>query len=87
MTHMTNKGEPKIVSRLRCPLTAPRCVRRIFTDLAVIDVTAEGLVLREVVRGLDPPAVQAWTEPPLHVAADCREMDIPDSVSNVRLLT
>jgi acyl CoA:acetate/3-ketoacid CoA transferase beta subunit len=62
-------------------------VRRIFTDMAVIDVTADGLVLREVVRGLDPPAVQAWTEPPLRVAADCREMDIPDSVSNVRLLT
>ena len=77
MTHVTTRGEPKIVTRCTCPLTAPRCVRRIFTDMAVIDVTAEGLVLREVARGLDASAVQAQTGAPLRVADDCREMNIP----------
>src|ERR1017187_3397410 len=56
MTHVTNKGEPKIVARCTCPLTASRCVRRIFTDIAVIDVEPDGLVLREVARGMEPAA-------------------------------
>ena len=48
MNHETNKGEPKILTTCTCPLTAPRCVRRIYTDMALIDVTPGGLVLREV---------------------------------------
>jgi len=85
MTHVTNKGEPKILSQCACPLTAPRCVRRIYTDLAVIDITPDGLVLREVARGQDAAAVQAKTGAPLKVAKDCREMDIPATINNVRL--
>ena len=85
MTHVTNKGEPKIVIQLTYPLTAPRCVRRIFTDMAVIDVTPDGLVLREVAKGLSPFAVQAKTEAPLRVADDCREMDIPNKFNGVTL--
>ena len=78
MTHVTNKGEPKLLSRCTCPLTAPRCVRRVFTDIAVIDVMPDGLVLREVAPGLDPATVQTNTEAPLIVAADCKEMEIPE---------
>jgi 3-oxoacid CoA-transferase B subunit len=85
MTHVSNKGEPKIVTACTCPLTAPRCVRRIYTDLAVIDVTPEGLVLREVARGLDATAVQAKTGAPLRVADDCREMDVPTAFDGVQL--
>ena len=85
MTHVTNKGKPKIVIQLTCPLTAPRCVRRIFTDMAVIDVTPDGLVLREVAKGLSPSAVQSKTEAPLRVADDCREMDIPNKFNGVTL--
>lgn len=85
MTHVTNKGEPKIVARCTCPLTASRCVRRIFTDIAVIDVEREGLLLREVARGLDPAAVQARTGAPLRVAGDCREMDVPAVLDGVQL--
>jgi len=85
MTHVTSKGEPKILSACTCPLTAPRCVRRIYTDLAVIDVTPDGLVLREVAPGLDPAAVQAQTGAPLRIADDCREMDIPAGFGGVRL--
>jgi 3-oxoacid CoA-transferase subunit B len=87
MTHVTNKGEPKIVNKLSCPLTAPRCVRRIFTDMAVLDVTPDGLILREVARGLDPDAVQAKTEVRLRVANDCCEMEVPDSINGMKLTT
>jgi len=87
MTHVSNKGEPKIVTRCTCPLTAPRSVRRIFTDIAVIDVEPKGLVLREVAPGLNPAAVQAQTGAPLRVADDCREMNIPATVNGVRLTT
>ena len=78
MTHVTNKGQPKILSKCTLPLTAPRCVKHIYTDMALIDVTPEGLVLREVAPGLDPATVQANTEAPLIVAADCKEMEIPE---------
>ena len=85
MFHVTNQGEPKIVTACTCPLTAPRCVRRIYTDLAVIEVTPGGLVLREVARGLDAAAVQARTGAPLRVAADCREMEVPAAYNGVTL--
>ena len=86
MTHVTTSGEPKILTRCSCPLTAPRCVRRIFTDIAIIDVAPDGLVLREVARGCDPQAVRARTGAPLRIAEDCREMEIPEEVNGVRLV-
>ena len=85
MNHVTNKGEPKILNHCTCPLTAPRCVRRIYTDMALIEVTPEGLLLRDVARGLTAEAVQACTEAPLRVADDCREMTVPDEFKGVRL--
>ena len=85
MNHVTNKGEPKILSACICPLTAPRCVRRIYTDMALIDVTPGALVLREVARGLEPSAVQAKTGAPLRVANDCREMEVPAAFNGVPL--
>ncbi|HTX14139.1 MAG TPA: 3-oxoacid CoA-transferase subunit B [Candidatus Baltobacteraceae bacterium] len=77
MTHVTNKGKAKIVAQCTLPLTAPRCVKHLYTDMALIDVTPEGLVLREFAPGLNPAAVQALTEAPLRVAPDCREMKVP----------
>jgi 3-oxoacid CoA-transferase subunit B len=85
MLHVTNKGEPKIVTRCTAPLTAPRCVRRIYTDMALIEVTPAGLVLREVAPGLDGATVQARTGAPLRVADDCREMDVPAVCNGVTL--
>lgn len=87
MTHATNKGEPKIVTSCTCPLTAPRCVRRIFTDLAVVEVTPEGLVLRELAPGLNASEVLAKTAATMQVAEDCREMDVPATFNGVQLLT
>lgn len=59
--HNTKTGEPKIVEQCTYPLTAVACVSRIFTDLAVIDVTPDGLVVREMADGLTFDALQART--------------------------
>jgi 3-oxoacid CoA-transferase B subunit len=77
MMHVTNKGKPKILNQCTLPLTAPHCVRYIFTDMAMIDVTSEGLFLREFAPGLDPKTVQAHTEAPLRITPGCKEMDVP----------
>lgn len=63
-------------------MTARRCVKRIYTDIAVVDVTPGGLVLREVMAGHDPASVQALTEATLAVAPDCREMQVPETAPN-----
>jgi len=52
MEHVTKKGERKIVDACSYPLTGRRCVSRIYTDLAVLDVTPAGLAVRELVDGL-----------------------------------
>ena len=79
MTHMTNKGRPKILNHCSLPLTAPRCVKRIYTDMALIQVTPDGLVLREYAPGVDPKTVESHTEAPLRISEDCREMKVPAS--------
>lgn len=67
MTHVTRDGAPKIVRQLTYPLTARRTVTKIFTDLAVISVVREGLVLEEVAPGLTAEDLQAATEARLMV--------------------
>jgi len=52
MEHLTRKGEPKIVERCTYPLTGVRCVSRIYTDMAVLDVTPTGLTVVDMVNGL-----------------------------------
>ena len=59
--HNTKTGDAKIVDQCTYPLTAVACVSRIFTDLAVIDVTPDGLVVREMADGLTFDALQART--------------------------
>jgi len=61
MEHLTKSGESKIVSQCTYPLTGVGCVSRIYTDLAVIDVTPEGLVAREMVEGLGFDELQKLT--------------------------
>lgn len=65
MTHVGSDGTPKIVKTISYPLTAQRCVTKIFTDLAVISVTSAGLVLEEIAPGLTIEDVQGVTEPKL----------------------
>ena len=66
MEHLTKRGESKIVAQCSYPLTGIGCVSRIYTDLAVIDVTPRGLTLVEVFNGLDPAELQRLTGVPLH---------------------
>jgi 3-oxoadipate CoA-transferase beta subunit len=77
MEHTTRAGAPRLLRACRLPLTAPRCVRRVFTDLAVIDVTEAGFLVREIVPGLSREELQARTEAPLSFAPDCRALHAP----------
>jgi 3-oxoadipate CoA-transferase beta subunit len=61
MEHTTKKGEPKVVERCTYPLTGLACVSRIYTDLAVIDVTERGLVVREMASGIGLEALKEKT--------------------------
>jgi len=65
MEHLTKKGESKIVERCTYPLTGIGCVSRIYTDLAVIEVTAQGLVAREWVDGMSLEELTRITGVPL----------------------
>lgn len=67
MEHVTKAGEPKIVARCTYPLTAMHCVDRIYTDVAVIDVTDRGLTVVEMVEGLDFNELQRMTGAPLAI--------------------
>jgi 3-oxoadipate CoA-transferase beta subunit len=68
MEHTTKAGEPKLVKTCSYPLTAPKTVKRIYTNLAVIDVTADGFGVIDMVPGLTFEELQAKTDAPLRNA-------------------
>ena len=68
MQHTTKEGRPRLVRRCAYPLTAPGAVTRIYTNLAVIDVTPAGFALRELAPGVDLETVRAQTDAELHLA-------------------
>ena len=74
MAHTTKDNQPKILKKCSFPLTAPRCVDLIVTDIAVIEVTPDGLLLKETAPAWTAAAVQALTEPTLRIAADLKPM-------------
>ena len=76
MDHASKDGAPKILDECNLPLTGRRVVHRIITDLACIDVTPEGLVLREVAPGVSAREIQERTGPTLKVPSDLAEMKV-----------
>ncbi len=74
MEHTTKEGAPKIVRECTYPLTGLGCVTTIVTDLAVIDVTPQGLALREIAQGWTPGEVQELTGAPLATPGRVPEM-------------
>ena len=75
--HTTKSGAPRIRRRCKYPLTAAAVVRRIYTDLAVIDVTPDGLVLREIADDIELTQLQAKTEARLRPAPDLKPLRAP----------
>ncbi len=76
MHHTSESGEPKLVKKCTYPLTARRVVNTIVTDLAYIEVTLEGFLLKEVAPGVTPEDVQRASEARLIISQDLREMDL-----------
>jgi 3-oxoadipate CoA-transferase beta subunit len=68
MEHTTKGGEKRILKRCTYPLTATGCVKRVYTDLAVIDVTEKGFVVTEMVEGITLDELQARGDVELHAA-------------------
>jgi 3-oxoadipate CoA-transferase, beta subunit len=77
MEHVTRKGTPRLLERCTLPLTAVSCVTRVYTDLAVIEVTPAGLLVREMLSGMSRPELQRRTGAPLAFAADCKALVAP----------
>ncbi len=77
LEHNPRSGAPRLRKHCEYPLTAAKVVRRIYTDLAVIDVTKDGLVVREMVEDIDFDTLQAKTEAKLHKAPDLKVLKAP----------
>lgn len=72
MEHTTRDGAPKIVKECSLPLTGAACVHRVITDLGVLDITPDGLVLVETAPGVTPAQIRDRTEPPITGGDDVR---------------
>ena len=79
MEHVSKKGEPKILQACTLPLTGTRVINRIITDLAVIDVTPDGLELVETAPDTLPDAVQQATAAPLKISPNLKTMTLEAS--------
>jgi 3-oxoadipate CoA-transferase beta subunit len=77
MEHVTRTGTPRLLERCTLPLTAVRCVKRVYTDLAVVDITAAGMVVREILDGMSETGLRERTGAPLSFAPDCRPLVAP----------
>lgn len=77
MEHNTRSGAPRLLERCALPLTAVRCVRRIFTDIAVVDVADGGFVVRELLADVSVDQLRARTGAPFALAADFKPLVVP----------
>ncbi len=70
MTHTDRSGRPKVVAECTYPLTAARCVNRVYTNLAVLEVVDDGLVAIDLAPGVDLAALRACTGAPVHAGPE-----------------
>ena len=80
MQHNTKSGGPRLLKKCSLPLTAPGCVTRIYTDLAVVDVMAQGFVVQEILAGMSKNELQAKTEAPLKYSNDLKALEAPSGL-------
>ena len=76
MEHAAKDGSPKILKACSLPLTGKRVVHRVITDMATLDITPDGLLLREVAPGVSAREVQERTEPTIKVPSDLATMTV-----------
>lgn len=76
--HVTKDGKPKLVEECTFPLTGLGCVTRVYTSLAVVDVSERGFVLREKLAAMSFDDLQAVTGATLHVDGSIGDLDVPD---------
>ncbi len=76
MEHTTKEGKPKVLRKCTLPLTGVEVVDLIVTEMAVIEVTPQGLLLREVAPGVKPEDVQEVTEPRLRIPPDLKTIAV-----------
>lgn len=74
MQHRDRAGNSKILKKCTLPLTGQNCVHRVVTDMAVLDLSKEGFVLKELAPGISVDDVKSASEAPLRVADDVREI-------------
>ena len=77
MEHNTRSGGPRLLEACSLPLTAVNCVKRVFTDIAVVDVTPTGFLVREILDGMGRDELQARTGARLSYAPDCGVLSAP----------
>ena len=81
MDHTDKKGNPRILKHCSLPLTAAGCVKRIYTNLAVIDITPQGLFVVEMVDGMTLEKLQTITEPKLQLANSWQALAPPEAMA------
>jgi 3-oxoadipate CoA-transferase beta subunit len=77
MEHNTRQGGARLREACSLPLTAVRCVKRIYTDVAVVDVTPDGFVVREILDGMSRNELQTRSGATLAFAPDCGVLRAP----------
>ena len=75
--HVTKEGEPKLLKACRLPLTGVGCVKRVYTSLAVLDISEIGFVLREKLAAISMDDLQAVTGAELHIEGEVIELNTP----------
>ena len=78
MQYNTKDGAPRLLEACTLPLTAPGCVKRIYTDVAVVEVTSDGFLATEIIAGISAEELMARTGAPITVADTCQPLVVPD---------